>query len=88
MSLAVGKDQIAQIKHASVDDPVLQVLRNTIHQGWSENKTQVPPVIRAYYDFRDELTVQDQLVIMIIMIFFFYNNRVPKYQYRPFLLCV
>lgn len=51
-----------QIKHASTDDPTLQVLRETIQQRWPENKTNVPPSIQAYFDFQDELTVQNQLV--------------------------
>ena len=59
--LAVSKDRLLQIKHASSDDPVLQILRETIQQGWPENKRNVPTCIRAY-DFRDELTIQDQLV--------------------------
>ena len=60
--LAVSKENLLQIKHASSDDPVLQVLRETIQYGWPENKKDVPLSIRAYYDFRDELTIQDQLV--------------------------
>ena len=48
--------------HASADDPILQELREIIQQGWPECKKDVPPSVRAYYDFRDELTVQDQLV--------------------------
>ena len=60
--LAVTKDRLTRISYASADDPVLQVLRETIQQGWPEHKSRVPPCIRAYYDFRDELTIQDQLV--------------------------
>ena len=41
--------------------PVLQVLRETIRQGWPENKSQIPDSIHAYYNFRDELTIQGQL---------------------------
>ena len=60
--LAVSKQRLLQIKHASSDDPVFKVLRGTIQHGWPENKKDVPLSIRAYYDFRDELTIQDQLV--------------------------
>ena len=41
---------------------MLQVLRETICRGWPESKSDVPEIIHAYYDYRDELTVQDQLV--------------------------
>ena len=30
--------------------------------GWRESKSDMPESIHAYFDFRDELTVQDQLV--------------------------
>ena len=60
--LAINDDHVQQIKHASVDDPVFQVLRRTIVDGWPDNKDKLPDCLRAYYDFRDELTVQDQLV--------------------------
>ena len=62
MLLAISKDRLIQIKHASTDDPTLQVLRKTIQQGWPESKSEAPPVVQAYFDFRDKLTIQDQLV--------------------------
>ena len=61
-SLALSDDRLQQFKHASADDPVLQVLRETIRRGWPQSKSDVPESIHAYFDFRDELTIQDQLV--------------------------
>ena len=58
MLLAVNKDRLMQIRHASTDNPILQVLRKTIQQGWPENTTNVPLSIWAYFDFHDELIVQ------------------------------
>jgi len=51
-----------QIKHASADDPVLQILREVIQQEWPKKKADVPPAIWAYYDVCDEITIQDQFV--------------------------
>ena len=62
VSLAMTEDRLQQLSHASSHDTVLEVLRKTIYQGWPENKSEVPDIIHAYYDFRDELTVQDKLV--------------------------
>ena len=62
ITLALSEDHLQQVKHMSADDPVLQVLREVIRHGWPESKSDVPESIHAYYDFRDELTVQDQLV--------------------------
>ena len=60
--LPVSSEQWQQLKHASADDPILQELRLTIQHGWSEIKTAVPQCLIPYYDSRDELTVQDDLV--------------------------
>ena len=55
--LAVRKDWLQQIKHATKDDPVLLQLQQMIQRSWPNDKKKVPPSIRAYYDFRDELIV-------------------------------
>ena len=40
----------------------MQALRETILRGWPGCKSDVPECVPPYFDFRDELTVQDQLV--------------------------
>ena len=62
ISLAIDDERLQQIKQWSTDDPGLQVLRETIQRGWPERKSDIPERVRAYFDIRDELTVQDQLV--------------------------
>ena len=59
-ALAMTDDRLQQFKHVSTDDPVMQALRETILRGWPESKSDVPECIHPYFDFRDELTVQDQ----------------------------
>ena len=54
--------QLNRFKQFSAGDPVLQVLRETILRGWPNSKTEVLESFYAYYDIRDELTVQDDLV--------------------------
>ena len=60
--LAMTEERLQQLTHASSHDPVLRVLQETICRGWPESKSDVPDSIHAYYDFRDELTVQDLLI--------------------------
>ena len=60
--LALPAERLHQFQHASADDPVLSELRRTIQLGWPEYKSEITEVLHPYYDFRDELTVQDQLV--------------------------
>ena len=61
-TLALPPERVQQFQHLSVDDPVLQDLRRTIQQGWPSTKSGVLGALHAYYDFRDELTVQNDLV--------------------------
>ena len=61
-TLAIPADRIERLKQASSEDPVLDVLRLTVLKGWPETKSEVPESIHAYYDIRDELTVQDSLI--------------------------
>ena len=60
MKLAEGTQE--QIKSATKGDPVMQTLTSTILLGWPETKGEVPVGIRDYWNFRDELTVQDGVV--------------------------
>ena len=58
----LGYVHLLQIKRLLSDDSVLQVLHKTILSGWRESESDIPESIYAYFDFRDELTVQDRLV--------------------------
>ena len=56
-SLTITKERLLQIQYASADDPVLVELRQVVMSGWPDRRAEVPEMLRAYYDFRDELTV-------------------------------
>ncbi len=60
--LAIPPDRLDKIKQASTDDQVFTELRSTIRTGWPELKSQVSESVLAYYDVRDELTIQDTLI--------------------------
>ena len=60
--LALPAERLHQLQHTSADDPVLYELRTSIRQGWPECKTDVTKALHAYFDIRDELTVQGDLV--------------------------
>lgn len=51
-----------QLKNAAVDDPVQQNLREVIKKGWPDSKADLPECVHAYFDIRDELTVQEELI--------------------------
>ena len=62
LSLALKEADIQQIRQASIKDPTLTTLYQVIQRGWPINKADVPESIHAYFNIRDELTVQNGLV--------------------------
>ena len=60
--LPVTEDRWQQLKNAAADDPVQQNLQEIIRSGWPENRAQVPECVRPYFDVRDELTFQNELI--------------------------
>ena len=61
-TLTLPAERLHEFQHASADDPVLCELRKTIQQGWPKCKSDISEALHAYYDFRHELTTEDQLV--------------------------
>lgn len=58
----VSKWGLAKIRAATQQDPMLQLVATTVHQGWLESKMDVPMEIRAFWLFRDELTEHDKII--------------------------
>ena len=61
-SLAWASDDLQRLKQASAQDVALQELSQVIRQGWPPSKTRVLDAARPYFNFRDQMTVQDDLV--------------------------
>ena len=57
----ITRDRLKQIQPETVKYSILQQLKATIMEGWSNKKQHVNPCILPYYHFRDELAVQDGL---------------------------
>ena len=50
-------------EHDSNSDPELTALREIIYSGWPEKRKQVPVSLRKYWAYRDELTIENGLVL-------------------------
>jgi transposase InsO family protein len=61
-SLPVSKFRWQQLSEASAKDTIFEKLRHTIRCGWPEKKVELSAELHPYYDFRDQLTVQGDLV--------------------------
>ena len=56
-------DRINKIRTATADNATLCQLTSMIMKGWPDTIQEVPPAIRSYWSFRDELSIEDGLIV-------------------------
>lgn len=61
-SLAMTPEDLQRLRRAAAQDVAMQELRHVIHKGWPATKAQTPEAARPYFPFREQMTVQDELV--------------------------
>ena len=61
-NLRVSPSRLAQIEQESVQDPFCTSLRQVILEGWPGSIHECDPVLRPFFQFRDALIVQGNLV--------------------------
>ena len=61
--LSARSDSLNQLRVSTQADDELALLKHTIMQGWPSSIKQVPPVLQPYWTFREELTVEDGLIL-------------------------
>ena len=55
--------RIAQVREETNKDSTLAVLRETIAVGWPNNRANCPEIIHGYWNYRDELGVEDGIIL-------------------------
>ena len=53
----------SEIRQFTTIDPVLKTLSETIYTGWPDNIQQLPSEGREYWSYRDELTLQNGIIL-------------------------
>ena len=61
-SFRVSEPRLDEIRTYTKKDANLQVLKAIIIEGWPEHKKNVDPAVAPYFDFRDELSVHDDII--------------------------
>ena len=56
--LSISPERLQEIQEKTRDDETLQDLKKNIENGWPDQRSKVLPRTRAYYKYRDELSVQ------------------------------
>lgn len=61
-NLSVKESTLVKLKEQTEADNHLQTLVRIVKEGWPSTRDEVPPALRVYHPFRDELTVQDGVI--------------------------
>ena len=62
--IAFSKTWIAKLKETTREDPILSTVYQLTQQGWPHQRRHTPQMARAYWDFRDQLSTDEGLLLM------------------------
>ncbi|UYV66194.1 K02A2.6-like [Cordylochernes scorpioides] len=62
-TLSVCSDTVLRIREETSSDPILCEVKKRILNGWPPNKNQTSMLTREYWNFREELKVQDGIIL-------------------------
>ena len=60
--LAVSDTKMSQIGRETDKDETLKVLKSVILEGWPENRSQLHTKVQDFWNYRDELSVYDDII--------------------------
>ena len=60
--LTLPDANVQEMREHTAEDPSLQALKQTILDGWPDHRNQLPLMVKPYFNFRDEVSVQDGLI--------------------------
>ena len=61
--VAFSRPWIETIKEQLQEDPILATVYQLVQQGWPHQRRHVPRIARRYFDFRDELSTDEGLLL-------------------------
>ena len=61
--LKFSETKITSIQEETMRDPILNALKEVIHQGWPATVQELASDLRIFWTYRDELTVEDGLIM-------------------------
>ena len=62
-NLPCSQSKLSELKEETLKDMELNILKDTVSRGWPENKRQINPGITQYWNFRDEISYFDGLLL-------------------------
>ena len=62
MVLPISPTKLKELQEETQKDPVLQRLKQVIVNSWPQRKSHLSPSIQSYWDYKEELTIYDDLI--------------------------
>jgi len=62
-TVKITSERLAQLQKVTKQDPVMQTLKSTILMGWPDTREQVPISIRDYWNFHEDLTLHNGILL-------------------------
>lgn len=62
-TLPASPTKIQQIREETAKDQTLSLLKDTIYEGWPDNRINCPNLLLEYWNFREELTIEDGIIL-------------------------
>jgi hypothetical protein len=62
-NLPVSDQKMEQIRLTTKSDPQMKILSSVIHEEWPNNRSDCPQSILEFWNFRDELSVIDGVIL-------------------------
>ena len=57
------QEKVDKLRQSTAKDDTLALLKHTVQHGWPQSIQDLPPELRPYWTFRDEITLEDGLLI-------------------------
>ena len=57
------QDRIDRLQQFTVKDDTLALLKHTVQHGWPQTTTELPPELRPYWTFREEISIADGILL-------------------------
>ena len=57
------QDKINKLRQSTAKDDTLALLKHTVQHGWPQTIAELPPELHPYWTFRDEITIEDGLLL-------------------------
>ncbi|XP_044169214.1 uncharacterized protein K02A2.6-like [Acropora millepora] len=64
-TLPASPAKLDEIRDYTSQDIVLSHLKDVIHQGWPEYPNECPPDVKEYWNFREDLRVENGLILKV-----------------------